>query len=193
MTVALRRPMTHEEFFAWAESQEGGFEFDGFQPVAMTGGTNLHGKVVRNLLFQLSLRLRGRACDPMGPEGGGVETTGGRIRYPDALVTCAPQNDRARLVRDPVVVFEVVSESSARNDRIHKVREYHAVPSIKRYVLIEQDVAAVTALFREADEPWSVGTFGEGETMPLPEIGVELVIDDLYEGVNFPQQQPPEL
>jgi hypothetical protein len=43
MNIALRRPMTQEEFLAWAEAQEERYEFDGFQPVAMTGGTNNHG------------------------------------------------------------------------------------------------------------------------------------------------------
>lgn len=42
MTVALRRPMTLAEFLAWEERQGLRFEFDGFQPVAMTGGTNAH-------------------------------------------------------------------------------------------------------------------------------------------------------
>jgi hypothetical protein len=39
MNVALRRTMTREDFLAWAEGQEERYEFDGFQPVAMTGGT----------------------------------------------------------------------------------------------------------------------------------------------------------
>jgi hypothetical protein len=37
MTVALRRPMTLPEFLGWEERQELRFEFDGVQPVGMTG------------------------------------------------------------------------------------------------------------------------------------------------------------
>ncbi len=37
MSVALRKPMTVAEFLAWEERQELRWEFDGFQPVAMTG------------------------------------------------------------------------------------------------------------------------------------------------------------
>ena len=36
MSVALRHTMTRDDFLAWAEGQEGRYEFDGFQPVAMT-------------------------------------------------------------------------------------------------------------------------------------------------------------
>ena len=40
MNVALRKPWTQEQFFTWADAQEARYEFDGFQPVAMTGGFN---------------------------------------------------------------------------------------------------------------------------------------------------------
>ncbi len=40
MSIAFHLPhMTREEFLDWAEAQEERYEFDGFQPVAMTGGT----------------------------------------------------------------------------------------------------------------------------------------------------------
>ena len=39
MNVVLRKPMTLEAFLAWEERQELRYEFDGFQPIAMTGGT----------------------------------------------------------------------------------------------------------------------------------------------------------
>lgn len=39
MSSALHQPMTLEAFPAWEEYQDARFEFDGFAPVAMTGGT----------------------------------------------------------------------------------------------------------------------------------------------------------
>jgi hypothetical protein len=49
MDVALQQPWTVEKFFAWAERQEGRYEFDGEQPVAMTGGSNRHAIIMRSL------------------------------------------------------------------------------------------------------------------------------------------------
>ena len=46
MNLALRKPMTLDEFLAWEERQESRHEFDGFQPVAMTGGSYAHDTVV---------------------------------------------------------------------------------------------------------------------------------------------------
>ncbi len=49
MNVALRRPMTLDEFLAWENRQELRYEFDGFQPIAMTGGTAAHAAIQRRM------------------------------------------------------------------------------------------------------------------------------------------------
>ena len=58
------KPMTQTEFLDWAQTQEGRYEFDGFQPVAMTGGTGNHGRISRNLITLLTTKLRGSPCEP---------------------------------------------------------------------------------------------------------------------------------
>jgi hypothetical protein len=45
MNLALRKPMTLPEFLEWESGQELRYEFDGFQPVAKTGGTRAHATV----------------------------------------------------------------------------------------------------------------------------------------------------
>ncbi|MGE0221744.1 MAG: hypothetical protein AB7F35_09915 [Acetobacteraceae bacterium] len=50
MSVVPRRPMTLEAFLAWEERQEERWEFDGFAPVAMAGGTLEHSAIQRNLI-----------------------------------------------------------------------------------------------------------------------------------------------
>jgi hypothetical protein len=59
MRVGHGKRWTQEQFFSWAASQEGRYEFDGFLPVAMTGGTVNHSRIVRNVLRGLDTRLRG--------------------------------------------------------------------------------------------------------------------------------------
>ena len=67
MSQALRKPMTLEEFLAWEERQELRYEFDGFEPVAMTGGTDEHEGIGGNLKTLLSVALRGKPCRARGP------------------------------------------------------------------------------------------------------------------------------
>src|ERR1700733_303025 len=80
MNVALRRTMGLRQFLAWEERQPLRYEFDGFQPVAMTGGTAAHSAIQRNILHALTGRLRGKSCQPYGSDLK-IEVVG-RIRYP---------------------------------------------------------------------------------------------------------------
>ncbi len=182
MTVALRKPMSLAEFLAWEERQELRFEFDGFQPEAMTGGTFAHDQITFNLRKALDSRLSGKPCRPAGPN---VKIlTPGKARYPDGLVTCSPIGPNATVIDNPVVVFEVVSEDTARTDRIEKLREYQAVESIRRHVILEQKTIAAT-VFERRGETWTAFAITEEDTLHMPEIGIEVPLAELYESLEF--------
>ena len=88
-----------------------------------------------------------------------------------------------RLAPGAVIVFEVVSPTSERMDRVTKRREYAAVPSIRSYVIIETSSQRVTVLHRNApDQDW---VESDVDVVDLPEIGVSIPIPELYEDVAF--------
>lgn len=180
MSVALTRPMTLADFLVWEEGQEARFEFDGFQPVAMTGGTDRHEAIGGTLRALLRERLRGSACQVRGPTLK-VEMRG-RIRYPDAFVYCSPPQARQTVITDPMIVFEVVSPGSSRIDRIEKLRDYQASDTIRRYVILEQDSIAATVFTRTGDV-WTAHPIVGGDRLDLPEIGVSLPLADVYADV----------
>ncbi len=187
MSAPLRKSWTQDEFFAWAGSREGRYEFDGFQPVAMTGGTVNHAVIMQNVHAALRGRLRGSGCRPLGPDVG-VATSGTAIRYPDALVTCTTLDGEALTVPGVVVVFEVLSATTSRTDRIVKVREYAAVASIRRYVILESTSVGLTVLEREGpDEAWRATTLTADDILRMPEIDIEVPVAEFYDGVSFPE------
>ena len=183
MNVALRRPMTLEQFLAWEERQPLRHEFDGVQPVAMTGGTAAHAAIQRNLLFSLTGRLRGRPCQPFGSEL--KLLVAGRVRYPDAFVVCTPVPPRATVVTEPVVVFEVLSDSTAGNDLVVKNAEYRATPSVQRYVVLQQ-ASAAAVVFARKGEDWVTDLLtGDDAVLRLPEVGIEIPLAEIYADVEF--------
>lgn len=183
MNVAVRKPWTQEAFFAWAVTQEARYEFDGFQPEAMTGSNIGHSRLRRSLHRALDARLRNGPCEPLGPDAG-VETSNRAVRYPDALVTCSKAENGERLVPGVIAVFAVVSPTSARIDRIVKVREYAAVPSIRRYVILESAIVGMTVFERDnAHDQWRAMTLTGDDTLRMPEIGIEIPVAELYDGI----------
>ena len=177
MSQMLREAMTPEEFLAWEAKQELKWEFDGFQPVAMVGVTVAHSIIQGNIITALNNRLHGKPCQPYGPEVK-VEI-GPKYRYPDAFVSCTPLARDATVVADPVVIFEVLSESTARTDKTTKLTEYCSLPSMQRYVMLEQDQAFATVISRTATG-WGLETLGADGVLTMPEIGVEVPMADLY-------------
>lgn len=177
MSIAVRERMSLTEFLAWEERQDLRFEFDGFRPVAMTGGTFAHDQITFNLRKALDSRLAGSRCRPCGSNVKIV--VAGKARYPDALVTCTPVQPSATIVDSPVVVFEVISNDTARTDRIAKLREYQATGSIQRYVILEQTSIGAAVFARRAAD-WIASVATEGEILALPEIGIEVPLAEFY-------------
>jgi Uma2 family endonuclease len=177
--------MTVAEFLAWEERQERPWEFDGFAPVAMTGGTLVHELIGGNVRTALQNRLAGQRCRVVGPTLK-IEVAG-RIRYPDAFVFCNPVALKDTVSREPVVVFEVISDSTSRTDRIEKLREYAATPSITRYIILEQDSIAAQMFVRRGAS-FVAETLTAGDVLLMPEIGVEVPMAEFYTGLDLPAQ-----
>ena len=182
MNVALRHPgMTVADFLDWENRQEERWEFDGFAPVAMMGGTLAHNIICGNLLGALRPRL---------PAGCRVYVESVKlrlahsVRYPDVMVVCGAMRPQATEVTDPTVVFEVLSPGTFHTDRIEKNREYAATASIQRYVLLEQDIIAAEVYVREAGR-WVRATLTGDEALAMPELGITFPLAEAYAGLEF--------
>jgi Uma2 family endonuclease len=112
----------------------------------------------------------------------------GSIRYPDAFVVGTPGPRSATVATDPVVVFEVLSPSTASIDHFVKNQEYRDTPSIQRFVILEQDFVGATVFERTGDD-WAGHVLGGDAVLTMPEIGIEPPLSEFYEGVVF---EPPE-
>ncbi len=183
MSMALRAPMTLTAFLDWEGRQPVRYEFDGFQPVAMTGGSAEHAAIQINLTTALRNRLRGGTCRAFGSEL--KILVAGSVRYPDAFVVCTPIPPGTHVVTEPVVVFEVLSPSTSAIDRIDKLREYLDTPSVQRYVILEQSRIAATVHSRKGEERVVNILVGPEAVLAMPEIGVTVPLSELYEDVTF--------
>jgi len=188
MSVAVHQIMTLADFLAWEERQELRYEFDGFEPVGMTGGTIAHDQITFDLRAALAARLAGKPCRPLGPNVKII--VDGRVRYPDGFVVCQPAAPTATVADDPVVVFEVLSEGSSETDLIDKNREYRATPSIQRYVVLQQTHKAAIVFARRADGWLSEIVSGDDAILYLPEIDIVVPLHEVYANAGLPEALP---
>ena len=177
--------MTVGQFLDWEERQPLRHEFDGVTPVAMAGGTAAHARIQRNLALAVGGRLRGGACEFLGSDL--KIAVAGSIRYPDGFVVCSRLPDTATVITDPVVVFEILSETTANTDLIEKNAEYRATPSIRRYVILEQTHVAALVFAREG-EAWVAQVLaGANAVLALPELEIEVPLSEVYAGLDLPR------
>ena len=188
MSNALAKPWTTARFVLWEERQEGRHEFDGRDHRAMAGGTEAHAAIQRTLIAALTIGLRGTRCRPYGSELK-IAVAAGSIRYADAFVVCSPVPPRSTVVADPVVVFEVLSDSSSNSsatiDIVVKNAEYRATPSIQRYVVLQQTRPAAIVFVRKGEDWVTELATGADASLFIPEIALTLGLADLYDGVGF--------
>ncbi|MBV9251434.1 MAG: Uma2 family endonuclease [Acetobacteraceae bacterium] len=182
MDTVLDRPWTAEAFLAWEDRQEGKHEFDGQHVIEMTGGSIAHQRIV----FNLCLALMGLIGDrPLLVVQEMRVRAGASVRYPDVVICAGPLDQTIRTLTDALAAFEVLSDDTATTDRVKKLLDYAALPSLRSYVLLEQTAVAATLFRREPGGPWIATAHTEG-TLDLPGLGITLPLTDLYSGLSFP-------
>jgi Uma2 family endonuclease len=154
---------------------------------AMAGARNAHGTIGLNISGELRTRLRGRPCQPFNSDTKIRLRVAGQIRfyYPDTSVTCDPNPPDDSFQDNPAVLFEVLSKKTRRIDLGEKKDAYLTIPSLKVYVVVEQDSPDVVA-FRRTDTGFvQEAHTGLDAVLPLPEIGTELPLAEIYDRVAF--------
>jgi Uma2 family endonuclease len=186
MTAAMDtmpdRPWTTESFLAWEDRQEFKYEFDGQRVVPMTGGSLAHQRIV----FNLCLALMGLLGDrPLMAVQAMRLRIGAQIRYPDVLICAGPLEQTTRTLTDAVALFEVLSDDTATTDRVRKLIDYAAVPSLRSYVLLEQTAVAATLFRRNPGEDWVASAHTDGGLV-LADLDITVPLAELYRGLTFP-------
>ena len=148
----------------------------------MTGGTRAHAVVQANLITALTNRLHGNPCRAYG--GDLKIQTGPGYRYPNTSVSCTPFPDNETVVAEPVMIFEVLSASTSSDDRTIKLSEYQSLPSVRRYVMLEQDRVFATVIIC-TETGWDHALVGPDGMLVMPEIGVEIPTTELYDGLEL--------
>jgi len=155
---------------------------------AMAGATNQHNTIAINSLASLHGQLRGKSCQPFNSDTKvRIEFPDHtRFYYPDAMVVCRPNPVTDHFQDQPVVIVEVLSESTRRADLGEKRDAYLTIESLRVLLFVDPDVPAVTVYRRMADGGIdSEYHSGLESTIPLPEIDAALPLADLYERVEF--------
>lgn len=177
------------QYFEVEQASEVRHELSEGQLYAMAGGTPTHARLQSRIGAILGNRLP-EGCDTYGADLR-VAVRSDTYFYPDHTIICGTpelEPGTPSSVTNPLIVFEVLSESTEDFDRGRKAALYRQIETLASVVLIAQNRAEVEVQSRLPDGSWALRTYAGLEAeATLAAIDVTLPLRDLYAGIDFPQ------
>ena len=172
------------EYLAWEQAAELRHEFHNGELFAMAGGTRNHGKLGANIITELTIIERKNGCTTYNGDVKIRIEASNRFVYPEASVVCGKIETSvhdADSITNPVLVAEVLSDSTEAYDRGAKFRLYQQLPAFREYLLIDQHRPVVTVFYRREDKIWEMReVMGLDQSIPLQSLDANIQMADLY-------------
>lgn len=189
MSTAPKTYFTSQQYLALERTASYKSEYFRGEIFAMAGASARHNLIVSNSLVVLSNQLKSRPC-LVYPSDLKVEVRAtGLISYPDVSVVCGEPElgyEHGEVLHNPLVIIEVISESTEAYDRGKKFQHYQRLPSLKHFVLIAQDRPSVEVFTRQANDSWLLTSANQlDQAIRLEEIDCTLPLQEVYSKVTF--------
>lgn len=184
---APKLKLSYAEYAKREGAGESKHEFFDGEVFAMSGGSIVHGRLGTRVRDAIKRSLPdGCDCVVEGPDIR-VRTPSGKGTYPDGFVVCGGLRTDAEdpeSVTNPVLVVEVLSDTTEAYDRGKKFDHYRSLTSLKEYVLVSYQDPLVESHVRNPDGTWTTTFAGRGETLVLRSVDARLDVSSLYEGMR---------
>lgn len=175
---------TFTEYLELEEASNVKHEYFGGEIYAMAGGTPDHAALAVNVSAALVNLLQGR-CRVYSSDLRVRVLATGLATYPDVTVVCGPleRDPESRTTAvNPILVAEVLSDSTEDYDRGEKLEHYKRIPSLRECVLVSHREPRVEVWKRGDGDGWSREEAGAGARIRLESLGGEVAVDDIYRG-----------
>ena len=151
---------------------------------AMAGASTNHNLIANNLVRELgnTLRQKKSPCKIFSSDMKvRLSKTSTLFFYPDVMVCCDP-DESDYYKQSPIIIIEVLSKSTRKNDKTRKKIAYFNIPTLQEYIIIDQDYCEVE-IFCNSNK-WASTVYLLGDTITLASIDISLSVEDIYYQVN---------
>ena len=193
MSTAEKRRLTPAEYLAIEVASEGRHEFYDGEMFAMSGGSYWHNLVKDNLAHAVRNRLAGRSCTVLTSDQRVKVDATGLYTYPDVVVFCGKpvfEDGVHYSAVNPLVLAEVLSDSTEKYDRGVKFGHYRQLPSVEEFLVLAQDRISVERYRRQtAGDPGSwllTAVTDPAGTVDFESLEIAVPVAEIYAGVEFP-------
>lgn len=194
MTTHADVRLTPDEYLRIERTAEWKSEYIDGEMFAMSGASPRHVLITGNLAAELRNTLRDTPCAAY-PADLRVATDRQRhYTYPDVVVACEPLqyvDEHRDTITNPILIAEVLSESTEKYDRGAKFERYRTIPTLAEYLLVAQDRVHVELYTRQPNAAWILREWNDaGTKIELASLRCSLAISEIYAKVAFDDQNP---
>ena len=173
-------PMSVEEYLDGERQSDVRHEYVDGEIYAMVGASSAHNMLCVSLTTAFSNQLKGSGCQVFASDM--KVRLNNEFYYPDVMVVCDKIDTAAYYQTEPVLIVEVLSESTKKRDRFEKRLAYQKLESLKEYALVSQDKMQIE-IIRRMKADWRVETYVGNDTVCFQSISLEVSIEEIYENV----------
>jgi Uma2 family endonuclease len=160
--------------------------FDGVI-VAMAPPADAHQIIAAALTAEIVLAVRAHlpGCSARSQAGIAPRGVRGRDHFEtDITVTCEPFSRGYRgMVQKPLLIVEILSPSTDRDDVFIKLPAYQRIPSLQEILYVETERVGAT-VYRRGAQGWQTTEFAAPDArLQLETVGLDIVLSSLYGGI----------
>ena len=174
--------MSEAEYLAGEKISPIKYEYVEGRVYAMAGAHANHNTLCLNLgtEFRNHLKAQKKPCRAYMSDMKVRLNNGTKYYYPDVLVNCPAIT--GYFTENPLLLVEVLSDSTRRIDETEKRLAYMQIASLEEYVLIAQDFVQIEVIRK--NDGWRSSKYFLGDEVTFSSIGLTLLVEDIYESVE---------
>lgn len=184
-----KRHYTPEEYLALEESAIDKSEYHDGEIIPMTGGTANHNKIALNFCRKFPLSVNGQDYETFINDLRLWIPLTRRYVYPDIMVIQGEpqyQGSNKTIVTNPLVIVEVLSNSTKDYDRGGKFLAYRSIPEFQEYILVDQYSYHIEQFAKNSNGKWELTEYDSEESvLTLESVEFQMPLREIYERINF--------
>lgn len=189
MEQPRKKPIAVDEYFAMEETDDYKNEYYHGEIFAMTGASFHHNLIAGNIFASCHESLNDSDCYVFMSDMRVQIDPAKHYTYPDLSITCGKidfVDGRDDTISNPVVIVEILSESTRDYDRGSKFKAYRKINSLKDYILVDQYSFYVEYFYKNENGKWVLDEYDDlNAVINIQSINLELSLDTIYDRVKL--------
>ena len=186
-----KRKFTEEEYLEMERASLTKHEYYRGEIFAMSGASDEHVIISKNLYDELAYKTRGKPCQPYGSGDMRVYIPENTLyTYPDISIFCgdikSKSKDKDNFI-GPAVLIEILSPSTRKYDRGDKFKLYKDIPTFKEYVLVDSEAVGIDVWRLDAQNCWELQVCKDLNSMlEIRTLGLRIPLKKIYKNTDLP-------